>query len=206
MLIDCHTHKFAPYPEGIISLSTFDQPIEEGQLYSAGIHPWDTAEPVTEETWTLLETLAENPAVAMIGECGVDLLKGGAMYRQLQVLKRQVDISERVGKPLLLHCVKAADIILGLKRDLKPSQPWIIHGFRGKPAQARQLTDKGIYLSFGEKFNAETVMQMPPGLMLAETDESVLSIEEIVGALSEAADRDLAATLAANLQTLVSKP
>lgn len=191
MILDIHTHKPAPYPEGVISLGNIDMPLVEEQLYSVGIHPWDTAGEITEDTFTKLEKLAENKQVVMIGECGVDPNKGAPMFRQLQILKRQIDLSERLKKPLILHCVKSADVIMGLKRDLNPSQNWIIHGFRGKPQQARQLTDKGIFLSFGEKFNAETVMEMPDGMILAETDDSILTIEEIIGKLSQAANCDL---------------
>lgn len=199
MILDVHTHRPAPYPEGIISLMNPETILEEnpkdgskdGQAYSAGIHPWNTATPVSEETWQWLETMAEDNRVVAIGECGVDLSKGGPLYSQLLVLKRQIEISERVKKPLILHCVKTADIILGLKRDLQPSQPWIIHGFRGKPELMRQLTGKGIFLSFGEKFNPETVMAVPSDRLLAETDESALTITEIIGALSLAANRDL---------------
>ena len=191
MILDIHTHKPAPDTEGVISLRDLDTLLMEEQLYSVGIHPWDTAGEITEETFAKLEKLAENKQVVMIGECGVDPNKGAPMFRQLQILKRQIDLSERLKKPLILHCVKSADVIMGLKRDLNPSQNWIIHGFRGKPQQARQLTDKGIFLSFGEKFNAETVMETPDGMILAETDDSILTIEEIIGKLSQAANRDL---------------
>lgn len=198
MILDIHTHRLPPYPEGVISLRTFDSPLAEGQLYSAGIHPWDTTDGPSVDALARLEKLAENSQIVMIGECGVDPAKGGPMFRQLQILKAQIDLSERLKKPLILHCVKSADVIMGLKRDLNPSQPWIIHGFRGKPQQARQLTDKGIYLSFGEKFNSDTVMAMPEDMILAETDESILSITEIIGSLSQAANRDLTPQIAAN--------
>lgn len=204
MILDIHSHKPAPYPEGVISLRDLDTPLIEGQLYSAGIHPWDTADTPTEETFNRLAEIAANPQIVAIGECGVDAGKGAPMFRQLQIFKRQVDLSENLKKPLVIHCVKGADIILGLKRDLEPSQAWIIHGFRGKPTLASQLTAKGIFLSFGEKFNPETVMQMPDGLILAETDDSILSIEEIIGALSEAANRDLSSIVAANTSSLLA--
>ena len=209
-LIDIHSHRPAPYPEGVISLARLDEALMEGQAYSAGIHPWDTAQASGqesaqasgqapgEETFALLERTAAREQVVAIGECGVDFLKGGPLFRQLQILKQQIELSERLRKPLILHCVKGADIILGLRRDLKPTQPWAIHGFRGKPELAAQLTAKGIYLSFGEKFNAETVMQMPDDLILAETDTSVLTIDEIIGNLSVAANRDLAGIVRAN--------
>lgn len=204
MILDIHTHRPAPYPEGIVSLMDVQTPLMEGQFYSVGIHPWDTAEPITEETFVRLRRLAADPRVAAIGECGVDLTKGGAMFRQLQVLRRQIEISEEVEKPLILHCVKGADIILGLKRDLNPRQTWVIHGFRGKTELARQLTDKGIMLSFGEKFNPDTVMAMPGDMILAETDESILTIEEIIGALSRAANRDVLAEVTANAASLLA--
>lgn len=198
MITDIHTHKAAPYPEGVVSLADLGEALLPAQCYSAGIHPWDTSAPIDETAFRRLEEVARERGVVAIGECGVDLLKGGPLYRQLQILKRQVDLSESLRKPLILHCVKAADIILGLKRDLNPSQPWVIHGFRGKPELARQLTDKGIYLSFGEKFNPDTVSMMPGNMILAETDESILTITEIIGSLSMAADRDLTQEIAAN--------
>lgn len=206
MILDIHSHRPAPYEEGVISLGGFGAPLAAGQLYSVGIHPWDTAAgemSETGKTWSSLEKLAEEKNVVAIGECGVDLLKGGPMFRELQVFRRQVEISERVRKPLVIHCVKGADIIMGLKRDLAPSQTWIIHGFRGNPALARQLTDKGICLSFGEKFNPDTVMQMPGNMLFAETDESLLTIREIIGALSAAANRDLTPEITANVQNLL---
>lgn len=202
MILDIHTHRPAPYPDGVVSLRNFDVNPVEGQLYSAGIHPWDTVDVPGDDTFARLEKLAREKQVVMIGECGVDPAKGAPLFRQLQILKRQIDLSERLNKPLLLHCVKSADIIMGLKRDLNPRQPWIIHGFRGKPEQARQLTGKGIYLSFGEKFNPATVISMPDDMILAETDESLLSITEIIEALSRAAGRDLSSAIAANTEIL----
>lgn len=203
MILDIHSHREAPYPEGVISLRNFDIPLVENQLYSAGIHPWDIAGGISDDTFLRLEKLAESDQVVMIGECGVDPAKGGPMFRQLQILKMQIDLSERLRKPLILHCVKSADVIMGLKRDLNPAQPWIIHGFRGKPQQASQLTGKGIYLSFGEKFNPATVLEMPDNMILAETDESILSITEIIGALSKAANRDLTPVIGANTASII---
>lgn len=206
MLLDLHSHRPAPYPEGVISLGELGARLMEGQLYSAGIHPWDTATEVAQESWRRLEELAAMKQVVAIGECGVDLTKGAPMFRQLQVFRRQVELSEQVGKPLIIHCVKAADIILGLKRDLNPAQRWIIHGFRGKPELARQLTDKGISLSFGEKFNPDTLLGMPGDMIFAETDESVLTIEEIIGSLSVAANRDLLPLIKGNIAALLGAP
>ncbi len=194
MLLDIHTHKPLPQPEAVADLSamlaeTGELPVvlSEGDgAYSVGIHPWTTLEAPSEALWKLIETAAGLENVRALGECGIDLTKGGPMFRQLQVMKRMVEISERVRKPLVIHDVKVHDIIIGLRRDLNPKQNWVIHGFRGKSQLAGQLLHAGCRLSFGEMFNPDTVRALPTEMILAETDESGLSIEEIIARLSEA--------------------
>lgn len=216
MILDIHSHRQPPYPEGIVSLDALsplptagdssvaapDALPGEGQYYSAGIHPWDTDRTPTDEDWKRLETLAADPRVCAIGECGVDLGRGAPLFRQLLVLKRQIELAESVGKPVIFHCVKGADILMGLKSDFQPRQPWIIHGFRGKPALAAQLTDKGFYISLGEKFNPETAASLPEERLLAETDESPLPIREIIARISEAAGRDVLPLIEANIKSI----
>lgn len=153
---------------------------EPGRLYSAGIHPWNAGR------WTagdleLLTALAGRPEVVAIGETGLDSARAGAdTEAQRELLMRHIELSERAGKPLLLHVVRQFNEIMALKRQLKPRQAWVIHGFRGKPELARQLIRAGFYLSYGERFNAGAVAVTPPERMLAETDESELGIDEIV--------------------------
>ncbi len=202
-ILDIHTHKTAPQPYGIISrrLSNPDSDPEnmiEGQLYSVGIHPWDVTPGEPENSWEMLREEASKPYVAAIGECGIDLKCGMPMYLQLQVFKKHIDLSEELRKPLIIHDVKGDDIICGLRRDLKPSQPWCIHGFRGKPAAVAALLRAGCFISFGERFNPETLLAVPEDRILAETDESDLTIEEIISRLSEIRAIDLTQTIKDN--------
>ncbi len=144
MIIDIHTHRPYPQPEGIISKALRPDSAETSemktfQLYSVGMHPWDTQDTEDAGLFARLEEIAAQPNVAAIGECGIDLLRGAPMFRQLLVFRRHVEISEKLRKPLIIHDVKADDIICGLRRDMKPTQPWCIHGFRGKPAAAMAL-------------------------------------------------------------------
>ena len=141
----------------------------DGQLYSAGIHPWDTHRDVTPEEWARLEELLRRPEFVAVGEAGVDLSgRGGMMFRQLNIFKRQIELSESLKKPIIVHCVKAEDVLCGLIRDLKPSQPWIIHGFRKKPQAAQQLLNAGCYISLGQHFNPDTLHAIPQERLLAE--------------------------------------
>lgn len=202
-ILDIHTHKSPPQPEGIVSIRLcYPDADQEGilpqQLYSAGIHPWDVPLHDLENTRTMLNSYASRPEIVAIGECGVDLKYGGPMFRQLEVFRIQIELSEQLKKPVIVHDVKGDDIICGLRRDLRPTQPWCIHGFRGKPAAAAALLRSGCYLSFGEKFNSDTLIAMPEDRILAETDESTQTIEEIIARMSEVRGVDLTQTIKDN--------
>ena len=93
------------------------------------------------------------------------------MELQLTVFKAQVRLSEEYGLPLIIHCVKAMDELLGSEKEFRPQQAWIWHGFRGKPEQAMQLLKKGFYLSFGEYYPDETMQIVPDERLFLETDE-----------------------------------
>lgn len=196
MILDIHTHKPVPQPEALAdiriagSLSSLPVPVPH-QLYTAGIHPWDISSCDLSEAVASLKEIAGNECVAAIGECGVDILRGGALYLQLNIFRQHVEISETLRKPMIIHDVKADDIICGLRRDLTPSMPWAIHGFRGKPAAAAALVRSGCYISFGEKFNPDTLRSVPADRILAETDESPLSISEIIHNMSQARGEEL---------------
>lgn len=207
-LTDIHTHHAAPQPAGVVSLRFAGEPFEllEGQAYSVGIHPWDSALELTDDDWKRFRQLAQRPEIVAIGECGVDLSgKGAPLFRQLNLFRLQVELSESLGKPLVIHDVKAHDIIVGLRRDLKPVQNWVIHGFRGKPQVAEMLIRSGCYVSFGALFNDKTPGAVPEDRILAETDESPLDIGEVISKLSEAIGRDMSGVISANTKTFLQK-
>ena len=204
MLLDIHTHKEAPCKEALVCVSPDNFSPIEGQLYSVGMHPWE--EEYSVSRLVKLAELAQHPEVAAIGEAGLDLAKGAPMYKQLLTFRRQVEISEEVGKPLIVHCVKTIDMIAGLRRDMRPQQPWVVHGFRGKPIAAEQLMRSGCWLSFGERFNIETVRMMPTDSMLAETDCSEKSIQEIIATLSEVRAEDITPIISSNIKRLLHLP
>lgn len=185
-MTDNHTH--TNRPGAVVNVDPVEHregdfvPVD-GRLYSVGIHPWNAGR-WNERDVELLERLAADPRVVAIGETGLDSVRGDAdMGAQRGLLLKHVELSERTGKPLLLHVVRRYDDIMALKKRLNPAQAWVIHGFRGKPEMAKALIERGFYLSYGERFNAESVAVTPPERMLAETDESELGIDEIVARL-----------------------
>lgn len=173
MILDIHTHKPAPQPEAVISCAPADFRPLPGQAYSLGLHPWYlTSLQELPEALSLLERLASHPQVLAIGECGLDSLRGAPMALQISAFRAQALLAEGLDKPLIIHDVKCHDSIISLRKELRPSVPWIIHGFRGKPSLAKMLLDSGLYLSFGARFNPAALAITPTDRLLAETDDS----------------------------------
>lgn len=168
---DIHSHIIDYSDDTVVSLD-YTNDIPSKGYYSIGIHPWQTyklpsnIESILEELYN--KSLSEN--VVAIGECGIDKLKGASLEKQIEIFKAHVDISEKTGKPLIIHAVKSFNEIIALKKELKPTQTWIIHGFRGKPQIAQQLINNDICLSIGLKFNQQTVDIIPPNMLYHESD------------------------------------
>lgn len=150
-----------------------------GRRISMGIHPWDIS-CNWEEQFAIIRANAYKENVCAIGECGTDKLKSPANEElQQEVFKAHALLAEEVNKPLIIHCVKGIDTIIALRKEISPEQPWIIHGFRGKPQQAEQLIKNGFYISFGDKFNIDSVKATPLERLFIESDESQKSIDKI---------------------------
>lgn len=176
-LIDVHTHDLTAPAPSIISVEPGAEFIP-GKRYSVGIHPYTLGSGVAPDA-ERLRADAARPEVVAIGETGIDRLKGGSIERQLELLRVHIDISEQLGKPLIMHVVKGFPEVIALRKEMKPRQRWIVHGFRGKPELARELLRHGFDLSLGERFNSRAAAMIPADRLWVETDTSPLSIAEI---------------------------
>ncbi len=153
-------------------------PEQDGHFFSAGLHPWDVTGS-DELQFRALEQLLALPQLLAVGECGFDTLKGPSHELQEQAFVRQVELSERFKKPMILHVVRDFDSIIRLRKQLKPTQDWLIHGFRGNPDQMNQLLKNGLLLSIGQKSSPETLKQIPLDRLFLETDGKT-NISEVI--------------------------
>lgn len=182
---DIHSHNRVPSDDRVISLD-YDSDVPSEGFYSVGIHPWRTAEiDSLDDMMSSLAAKASKENVVAIGEVGLDRLRGAEMDRQKEIFTAQARLAEQIGKPLVIHCVKAFDVLMALKKNLKPRQTWVVHGFRGKPETARQLLSAGISLSFGEKFNPDALIIVDDDRLYTETDESQTDIDTISSKIAE---------------------
>ncbi len=144
--------------------------------YAVGIHPWQ-AHQADEAEFECLTRAVQHPAVVAVGEVGLDRACSVPYEVQLEVFRRQALLAEQCHKPLVLHCVRAVDDVLAVRKALKARQPWIWHGFRGGDTQLRALLPHGFYFGFGGHYRAEALAACPLSRLLPETDESPGGIE-----------------------------
>lgn len=176
---DFHTHRLDTPPgagivclpqEVLLSPETFKP--QEGGLYAVGIHPWWTAQPDfdLEHHLQALEEWLQMPEIVQLGECGIDRMRGADIETQQRIFEAQIALSERYKKPMTIHCVRAFDVLLAIRKRLRPTQQWTVHGFRGNPTLAKQLLEAGFNLSFGPKRNEESYRITPPDRRYEESD------------------------------------
>lgn len=156
---------------------------EQCPWFSCGVHPWysEDADPQIK----FLQEIANDHRIVAIGETGLDKLKGPSLSIQKEVFVKQVELAEKLQKPVIIHCVKAWDELLHLKKLIKPRQAWIIHGYRGKPELTKQLISHDFFFSIGEKFNPDSLQEIPLDRLFCETDESDISLLQIYTTIAE---------------------
>lgn len=199
MFVDFHTHKtkvesnvFSIYSHSVGNPHSCDE-----HYLSVGLHPWDISKVDVEHALAEVESLMDREGVIMIGECGLDRCHGVSMAVQQQVFERHVLLSEQYAKPLVIHCVRAFDELLALKKRHKPQQTWVVHGFANNISIARRLVSEGILLSFGQNlFNpngnsAKIIRQMTEIPFFLETDDSSISIAEVYARAAEVLQTDM---------------
>ena len=151
--IDIHTHTEESNENllQIINLN-LESPCPDQGFYSYGIHPWalDDADFQIEEALSLLEAQLQSPNVLALGEAGLDKIHKASFERQVAVFERQIELSEALQKPMILHDVRSHNEIIALRKKREAQQPWIVHGFNGTEQDIQQLTGQGMYLSVGE--------------------------------------------------------
>lgn len=183
IFVDIHTHQLEN--QNYYSIINFDLQQAEKFLStdksffcSIGIHPWEVDSIKKKEVFQLKKWKNDSRWIA-VGECGLDKNANASLALQKNFFEQQIALSEKLKKPLIIHCVRCFNEIIEIKKNLKPNQKWIIHGFRGKPQLAIQLLNNNIGISYGEKFNPQSVEITPFEQLYVETDESKLPISEI---------------------------
>ena len=171
MRINIHTHNPSP---------------DEITLTAIGFHPYD-AESVTDQMLTELE--AKVATAEAIGEIGLDYVCNADRQIQTSLFITQLEIAQRHSKGVVIHCVKSFEVIMKILEEYC-LRFVIFHGFIGSTEQALRATNRGYYLSFGERtFRSPKTMEamkaIPTEQLFVENDNSDIPISEIYSKAAE---------------------
>ena len=122
------------------------------------------------------ETLGKSSRVIAIGECGLDYFRLEEKTKEVQkdAFIQQIELANKLGKPLMLHIRNAYDDALEiLKAHAKVKGD--THFFAGDWATAKKFLDFGFTLSFTGVLTFthdydEVVKNAPLDMLLSETD------------------------------------
>jgi len=152
-----------PYPFAVVNVPFHEVELfiksHPDMFFSVGIHPWEVHNTDSSALETL-EKMLVNEKFKAIGECGFDRNAKAAFKEQGYFFERQILLSEKYEKPLIIHCVAAFNELILLRKRFAATQSWIVHGFRGKPEMAQQLLRHAFALSFGKKFTKKRALEV----------------------------------------------
>ena len=191
IFLNLHTHQFTNQ-EGVLELvnqypQEFDSSIPN---YSIGIHPWYIVQERITIDLKIIESKLKDASCLAIGECGLDKKVQTPLDLQQEVFERQLVLSEKYKKPVIIHCVAAFQELIAIKKKLKLSVPMIVHGFSKNIEVANQLVKNGFFLSFGKSLFQINDMDLvfnsvPNDRIFLETD----TIEKDIKAVYEIASK-----------------
>lgn len=183
--------------------------------FSVGVHPWDVHRIDLNTIASWLENELKKPNCIALGEIGLDKICGTNLELQKVMMQRQLNFAKKHQKKvLIIHCVKAYQEIIQIKKANDTSFVWVLHGFNGGKELIKQMLDHGFFFSLGsavlnpQSKISKSLLDIPLDSLFLETDESTIDIEELYGAVSklfEMSKLNLAYQIHKNLNSIFGK-
>jgi TatD DNase family protein len=150
-----------------------------GRLFAtAGVHPHHASE-LDEAALAELATLARQPEVVAVGECGLDYFRDfSPRAAQRQAFHRQLELALQIGKPVFLHQRDAHEDFLAILREHAGAWHGVAHCFTGTEGQLHAYLQLELAIGItgwicDERRGAHLlalVPQIPAERLLLETD------------------------------------
>ncbi len=169
-----------------------------GVWATVGIHPQHAAG-VSEADLDKLATLARHPRVVALGEMGLDFFRDYSPHdAQIRMLERQLELANRLGLPVVIHCRRAEKEMIPRLRTwtsrLAGSRAGVIHCFSGDETTLKEYLDMGFYISLGAYIGYPSssamrgvIRSVPADRLLLETDSPYLPPQSRRGKRNEPA-------------------
>lgn len=210
--IDLHTHQIKAGPAlQLLNVFAQDLPLSvDANHYSVGLHPWHLEKVNAEECMLLMEQAMDQKNILAIGECGLDRAVASDLSLQEKYFIQQAELAQRHSKPLIIHCVRAFPELMKLKKELKSTVPWIIHGYQGNEETTRALIKHDFHFSVGEGLlihpkKSNVLSLIPSDHLFLETDDresSITTIYSLASKLLNTEEQTLQAIINENFKRL----
>ena len=146
---------------------------------TAGVHPHHATD-LDETALQELATLAAQPQVVAVGECGLDYFRNiSPRPAQITAFRHQLDLAVQLRKPVFLHQRDAHDEFVTILREYSLQLVGgVAHCFTAGSAEARAYLDLGLYIGITGWISderrglhlREVVRTIPAERLLIETD------------------------------------
>jgi TatD DNase family protein len=188
--IDFHTHPFRNEKDTVIVQNIYPgdgfAAFTGRNFYSVGLHPWHIGtEKENNVALQMVEEALEFDHVIFVGEAGLDKLANTDFNEQKRVFEAQAFIAEEYKYPLVIHCVKALNEVIQLRKKMSPVMPWILHAYNGGIEITKQLANMNFMFSFGESLfrsnskGIESFKYIDLDKLFFETDEQEMDVETV---------------------------
>lgn len=158
---------------------------DSANFFTVGIHPWQIENQIEDNLFQQLKQMLQQENIIALGESGLDRAINTPFEKQIPVFRKQAELAEQMKIPLIIHAVRSQPEIIRIRKEIKASQKWIVHGFTGNAFEAEQLINNGFSISVGSKLLhpnsiiSKFLHQIPVDRIFFETDESEILIETI---------------------------
>lgn len=144
---------------------------------SFGLHPWRVNE--APGAWSeVLEAFLLRHPLAGVGEIGLDKwIRGCDFDRQREVFSRQLEVAQRLRRPVSIHCLRAWGSLRKCLDQSPLSDGWLLHSYSGPPEMVGDFTKRGAFFSLSGYFfrpekeeKLRVFKKIPDDRILLETD------------------------------------
>ncbi|MCQ2603433.1 MAG: TatD family hydrolase [Spirochaetia bacterium] len=188
-MLDAHCHYFPASDDDILVLYnsvTPDDwakiPLQNNIIPFYGIHPWyaDNKKYDVSELERFISSMDKKNGRFGLGETGIDRAgRNPPEDSQVEFFRKHLELAERFGLPVSVHCVRAWGILNEILQDVNPDIPILMHYYSGSWETARSLLRRNTWFSFqlealdaGSK-SAEIFRKIPVDRLFLETDSMV---------------------------------
>ena len=110
---------------------------------TVGIHP-HSAKDFTEDMWTMMTSMSENPIVRAVGECGLDYFRNlSTPEQQRHCFERHIELAMCLNKPLFLHQRDGFEDFIRILDHHAPTVPVLVHCFTDGPRELEAYIERG---------------------------------------------------------------